>query len=75
MHGLTDIYMCSSSKSSLNGAIELLCRVARHGEESGFGMPCLLIAAKNDVNSIPISNQDRAAKVVDDVCLPVIMHI
>lgn len=58
----------SSSESSLNGAIELLSYVARQGEESGFGMPCLLIAAKNDLDSISISNKD-SAKVLD-VSLP-----
>ncbi|KAL8530650.1 hypothetical protein ACS0TY_007620 [Phlomoides rotata] len=41
----------SSSESSLKGAKELLTYVARQGEESGYGMPCLLIAAKNDQSS------------------------
>lgn len=65
------ILASSSSESSLNGAVELLSYVARQGEESGFGMPCLLVAAKNDLDSSAISNKD-SAKVIDAFwpCLP-----
>ncbi|KAL1539779.1 Mitochondrial Rho GTPase 1 [Salvia divinorum] len=55
----------SSSESSLNGAVELLSYVARQGEESGFGMPCLLIAAKNDLDTSSTSNRDSAKICVD----------
>ncbi|KAL6564345.1 Mitochondrial Rho GTPase 1 [Orobanche minor] len=41
----------SSNEYSFKGALELLSYVARQGEVSGFGMPCLLIAAKNDLDS------------------------
>lgn len=60
-------FFLSSSESSLNGAVELLSYVARQGEESGFGMPCLLIAAKNDLDSSSTSNRD-SAKVPDVSC-------
>lgn len=59
-HGLTYLlflFCLSSSESSLKGAKELLSYVARRGEESGYGMPCLLIAAKNDQSS-SIADQD-----------------
>lgn len=59
----------SSSESSLNGAVELLSYVARQGEESGFGMPCLLIAAKNDLDTSSTSNRD-SAKVPDVLLVP-----
>ncbi|KAG6438323.1 hypothetical protein SASPL_103261 [Salvia splendens] len=55
----------SSSESSLNGAVELLSYVARQGEESGFGMPCLLIAAKTDLDTSSTSNRDSAKICVD----------
>ncbi|KAH6818841.1 MIRO-related GTP-ase 1 [Perilla frutescens var. frutescens] len=64
----------SSSESSLNGAIELLSYVARQGEDSGFGMPCLLIAAKNDLDSSSTFNRDSAKICVDmgiDAPIPV----
>lgn len=57
----TDLFFFpSSSEYSLKGAIELLSHVARHGEESGFGMPCLLIAAQNDLDSSSTANKDSA---------------
>ncbi|CAA0828110.1 Mitochondrial Rho GTPase 1 [Striga hermonthica] len=50
----------SSNEYSFKGATELLSLVARQGEESGFGMPCLLIAAKNDLDSNAKVNIDSA---------------
>ncbi|KAG8389356.1 hypothetical protein BUALT_Bualt02G0220800 [Buddleja alternifolia] len=50
----------SSSENSLKGAMELLSYVARQGEESGFAMPCLLIAAKNDLDSNQTTNKESA---------------
>lgn len=41
-------------------ASELLTEVARQGEESGFGVPSLLIAAKNDLNPYPMAVKDSA---------------
>ncbi|XP_051141744.1 mitochondrial Rho GTPase 1-like [Andrographis paniculata] len=64
----------SSSESSLNGAIELLAYVARRGEETGYVMPSLLIAAKNDTGSSPTINKDSAKVCLDmgiDVPIPV----
>ncbi|GER24819.1 mitochondrial Rho GTPase [Striga asiatica] len=50
----------SSNEYSFKGATELLSLVARQGEESGFGMPCLLVAAKNDLDSNAKVNIDSA---------------
>ncbi|GFP92281.1 mitochondrial rho GTPase 1 [Phtheirospermum japonicum] len=50
----------SSNEYSFKGAMELLSYVARQGEETGFGMPCLLIAAKNDLDSNSKVNIDSA---------------
>ncbi|PWA77846.1 mitochondrial Rho GTPase [Artemisia annua] len=41
----------SSDEYSLKRASELLMDVAREGEESGYGVPCLLISAKSDSQS------------------------
>ncbi|GAV89498.1 EF_assoc_1 domain-containing protein/EF_assoc_2 domain-containing protein/Miro domain-containing protein/EF_hand_4 domain-containing protein [Cephalotus follicularis] len=48
----------SSDEYSWKRSKELLLEVARQGEGSGYGVPCLLIAAKDDLNSCPISVQD-----------------
>lgn len=32
--------------------------VARRGEESGYGTPCLLVAAKDDLDPYPMSVQE-----------------
>ncbi|KAL6505126.1 hypothetical protein OROGR_024943 [Orobanche gracilis] len=50
----------SSNELSFKGALELLSYVARQGEVSGFGMPCLLIAAKNDLDTNSKVNIDSA---------------
>lgn len=48
----------SSDEYSMKRAAELLVLVARRGEESGFGIPCLFIAAKDDLDSYPMAIQD-----------------
>nr|GEX61043.1 mitochondrial Rho GTPase [Tanacetum cinerariifolium] len=44
----------SLDEYSLIRASELLMDVAREGEESGYGVPCLLICAKSDLQSYPM---------------------
>lgn len=39
----------------------MLVEVARRGEESGYGVPCLLIAAKDDLDPYPMALQDSLA--------------
>lgn len=43
--------------------------VARKGEESGYGVPCLLIAAKEDRDPYPMAVQD-SMRVYIFSCLP-----
>ncbi|KAI3741867.1 hypothetical protein L1987_59545 [Smallanthus sonchifolius] len=45
----------SSDEYSLQRASKLLAEVAWKGEDSGYGVPCLLIAAKNDLNLYPMA--------------------
>ncbi|PON63932.1 Parvalbumin [Trema orientale] len=47
----------SSDEYSLKRSQELLFEVARLGEESGYGVPCLLIAAKDDLDPYPMAIQ------------------
>ncbi|KAJ9541471.1 hypothetical protein OSB04_027977 [Centaurea solstitialis] len=48
----------SSNKSSLIKATKLLAEVARHGESTGYEVPCLVVAAKDDLNPYRNSIQD-----------------
>ncbi|KAM6558640.1 hypothetical protein CsatA_027879 [Cannabis sativa] len=48
----------SSDEYSSKKSQELLVEVARQGEESGYGVPCLLIAAKDDLDPYPMAIQD-----------------
>ncbi|KAB2016202.1 hypothetical protein ES319_D08G079400v1 [Gossypium barbadense] len=50
----------SSDEYSWKRSRELLLDVARRGEESGYGVPCLLIAAKDDLDPFPMSLQNSA---------------
>lgn len=48
----------SSDEYSLKRSAELLMEVARRGEESRFSVPCLFIAAKDDLDSYPMAIKD-----------------
>ncbi|KAJ9547706.1 hypothetical protein OSB04_020249 [Centaurea solstitialis] len=48
----------SSSEYSLKRASELLTCVARQGEDTGYGVPCLFIAAKDDLHPYPMAIRD-----------------
>ncbi|CAK7346604.1 unnamed protein product [Dovyalis caffra] len=50
----------SSDEYSWKRSNELLLEVARHGEESGYGVPSLIIAAKDDLDPHPMSVQNSA---------------
>ena len=54
----------SSDENSLKRASELLKDVARQGEETGFGVPCLFIAAKDDLDSYSNGIKDSAKVLV-----------
>lgn len=49
---------CSSDVYSWKKAREILMEVARRGEGSGYGTPCLLVAAKDDLDPYPMSVQE-----------------
>ncbi|OAY49770.2 hypothetical protein MANES_05G075900v8 [Manihot esculenta] len=51
----------SSNEYSWKRSCEVLVEVARRGEESGYGVPCLLIAAKDDLDPYPMALQDSLA--------------
>ncbi|XWS42415.1 hypothetical protein CRYUN_Cryun16bG0012600 [Craigia yunnanensis] len=48
----------SSDESSWKRATELLVGVAVHGEDTGYEVPCLIVAAKDDLDSFPMAIQD-----------------
>lgn len=50
----------SSDELSWKKSKEMLTEVARHGEDTGYGIPCLLVAAKNDLGPDPMTVQDAA---------------
>lgn len=54
------IPIASSDEYSWKRSRELLLDVARQGEESGYRVPCLLIAAKDDLDPYPMALQNSA---------------
>lgn len=48
----------SSDESSWKRATELLVEVATHGEATGYEVPCLMVSAKDDLDSFPICIQE-----------------
>ncbi|KAG5394534.1 hypothetical protein IGI04_024497 [Brassica rapa subsp. trilocularis] len=56
----------SSDESSWKRATELLVEVATHGEATGYEVPCLMVSAKDDLDSFPISIQE-STRVTQDM--------
>ncbi|GLJ43201.1 hypothetical protein SUGI_0896880 [Cryptomeria japonica] len=50
----------SSDEASWKKTAELLVEVATHGENSGFEVPCLMVAAKDDLDAHPVPIADSA---------------
>ncbi|XP_059652447.1 mitochondrial Rho GTPase 1-like [Cornus florida] len=48
----------SSDESSWKRSAELLVEVASHGEATGYEVPCLIVAAKDDLDPYPTAIQD-----------------
>ncbi|KAG5414070.1 hypothetical protein IGI04_001637 [Brassica rapa subsp. trilocularis] len=48
----------SSDESSRKRATELLVEAATHGEATGHEVPCLMVSARGDLDSFPISIQE-----------------
>ena len=49
---------CRSDESSWRSSSELLVEIARHGEDNGFEVPCLIVSAKDEQNSFPTATQE-----------------
>ncbi|KAG4919829.1 hypothetical protein JHK85_058110 [Glycine max] len=47
-----------SDESSWRTSSELLVEIASHGEDTGFEVPCLIVAAKDDLDSFPMAIQE-----------------
>ncbi|CAN7045497.1 unnamed protein product [Brassica rapa subsp. trilocularis] len=56
----------SSDESSWKRATELLVEVATHGEATGYEVPCLMVSAKDDLDSFPICIQE-STRVTQDM--------
>ncbi|PIA44822.1 hypothetical protein AQUCO_01700429v1 [Aquilegia coerulea] len=52
----------SSDEQSWKRAKEMLIDVASNGEASGFEVPCLIVAAKEDLDSYPTAIQDSVCR-------------
>ncbi|CAL1393504.1 unnamed protein product [Linum trigynum] len=55
----------SSDESSWKRATELLLDVAGHGEDTGYEVPSLIIAAKDDLSSFPMAIQETTRVTQD----------
>ncbi|KAM7521585.1 hypothetical protein LguiA_011487 [Lonicera macranthoides] len=64
----------SSDEYSLKRAAELLFDVARRGEESGLGVPCLFIAAKDDLDSYPMAIKDSTV-ICESIRIDAPIHV
>lgn len=64
----------SSDEYSLRRASELLMDVARLGEKTGSGVPCLLIAAKDDLDSYPMATK-HSEKICQDMGIDAPLHV
>ncbi|MED6186190.1 Mitochondrial Rho GTPase 1 [Stylosanthes scabra] len=47
-----------SDESSWKTSSELLVEIAGHGEDTGYEVPCLIVAAKDDLDSFPMAIQE-----------------
>ncbi|KAH0994813.1 hypothetical protein GBA52_018677 [Prunus armeniaca] len=56
----------SSDELSWTRATQLLVEVASHGEDTGFEVPCLIVAAKDDMDSFPSAIQ-HSTRVSQDM--------
>ncbi|CAH8299727.1 unnamed protein product [Eruca vesicaria subsp. sativa] len=56
----------SSDESSWKRATELLVEVATHGEATGYEVPCLMVSAKDDLDSFPLCIQE-STRVTQDM--------
>lgn len=57
VHSWQDVHF-RSVESSWRKSSELLVEIASHGEDTGFEVPCLIVAAKDDLDSFPMAIQE-----------------
>lgn len=68
----------SSDENSWKKSTELLMQVASHGENSGYEVPCLIVSAKDDLDSYPSAIQDSTRVSQDmgiETPIPVSMKV
>ncbi|KAJ8772033.1 hypothetical protein K2173_027210 [Erythroxylum novogranatense] len=56
----------SSDEPSWKRTTDLLVEVAGHAEDTGYEVPCLVVAAKDDLNSFPMAIQE-STRVTQDM--------
>lgn len=54
----------SSDESSWNRAIDLLAEVATIGKDAGYVFPCLMVAAKTDLDPFPMAIQESTRVIL-----------
>lgn len=54
----------SSDESSWNRAIDLLAEVATIARDAGYVFPCLMVAAKTDLDSFPMAIQESTRVIL-----------
>ncbi|KAL4588181.1 hypothetical protein LXL04_001063 [Taraxacum kok-saghyz] len=63
-----------SDEYSLKRASELLMDVARRGEDTGYGMPCFFVGAKDDLDFYPLVIRD-SQKICQELQIDSPIHI
>ncbi|CAL5339481.1 unnamed protein product [Camellia sinensis] len=60
----------NSDESSWKRATELLVEVASHGEATGYEVPCLIVAPKDDLDPFPTGIHDSTRVYTVQACIP-----
>ena len=69
MYSTNFVFFSSSDESSWKKATDLLVEVASHGEDTGYEVPCLIVAAKDDLDSFPLAIQDSTRVIFCSLCI------
>lgn len=64
-----------SDESSWKASSELLVEIAGHGEDTGFEVPCLIVAAKDDLDSFPMAIQESTRVFSIDLFICMILYL
>lgn len=68
------LFYSRSDASSWKTASELLVDVAGHGEDTGFEVPCLIVAAKDDPDSFSMAIQESTRVFSNCLFLCMVMY-